>query len=152
MAKAFEYFSGFINRVIFDNCGVDDEEFAAILRGIKKLKDFKKIVYRHNVFLDKSLKEMKGVLERRIPNHLEELRLENCRIEPKITRELVDLFAGACYIKRIGLVDAKLQDDTMDKFCSFVADSAYLEEIDISYNKLRPASFSKLVHVLANNT
>jgi hypothetical protein len=83
---------------------------------------------------------------------LEELRLENCTIEPKVTRQLVDLFAGPCFIKRIGLVDAKLQDDTMDKFCAFIADSAYLEEVDISYNKLRPPSFSKLVSVLADNT
>ena len=34
LAKAFEYFDGFCNRVILDNCGIDDEEMSAILNGI----------------------------------------------------------------------------------------------------------------------
>ena len=40
-----------INRIIFDNCGVDDDEFSAILDGCNELKSFKKIIYCHNVFL-----------------------------------------------------------------------------------------------------
>ncbi len=35
LAKAFEFLDKInVNRVIFDNCGIDDEEFAAILKGI----------------------------------------------------------------------------------------------------------------------
>ena len=49
LAKACEYFELInINRIYFDNCGIDDEEFAAMLEGIAKLKDFKKIIYKHN--------------------------------------------------------------------------------------------------------
>lgn len=47
LARACELFeSEGINRVIFDNCGVDDEEFAQVLQGIAQLRDFKKIIYR----------------------------------------------------------------------------------------------------------
>ena len=36
LAKCMERIdNNFINRVIFDNCGIDDEEFASILRGIQ---------------------------------------------------------------------------------------------------------------------
>ena len=55
LAKAFEMFDNYINKVIFDNCGIDDTEFAAILNGINKLKGFNKIVYRYNTFGKESL-------------------------------------------------------------------------------------------------
>jgi|TARA_B110000285_G_C14790675_1_gene452888 hypothetical protein len=67
-----------INRIVFDNCGIDDEEFAAMLQGLEVLKDFKKIIYRYNAFGHMSLKNLKPLLEKKIPNHLEELRIENC--------------------------------------------------------------------------
>jgi len=91
LAKAFEHFDRYINRVIFDNCGIDDAEFAAIIKGIKKLKDFKKIIYRYNVFHKESLAEMKGLIQKKIPNHLEEFRLENCKVEPAVTEELLKI-------------------------------------------------------------
>ena len=38
LARACEYFDKIgINRIYFDNCGIDDEEFAAILEGVNKL-------------------------------------------------------------------------------------------------------------------
>jgi hypothetical protein len=37
LAKSIKYVDKFINRIILDNCGVDDEEFATILKGIKKI-------------------------------------------------------------------------------------------------------------------
>ena len=56
LAKACELFEHQnINRIIFDNCGIDDDEFSEILKGIQKLKDFKKIIYRHNIFHQQSL-------------------------------------------------------------------------------------------------
>lgn len=78
LAQAFQHFDQFINRVIFDNCGIDDEEFAAILGAVKKLRDFKKIIYRRNCFHLESLAEIQELFERKIPNHLEELRIEHC--------------------------------------------------------------------------
>ena len=85
LAQAFQHFDQFINRVIFDNCGIDDGEFAAILGAVKKLKDFKKIIYRRNCFHTESLAAIQELFERKIPNHLEELRIENCQIKDNIT-------------------------------------------------------------------
>ena len=80
--RSLPFFHGFINRIVLDNCGVDDQEFSAILGGIDTLKDFKKIIYRRNIFLQDSLEQMMKVLSHRIPNHLEELRIETCTTEP----------------------------------------------------------------------
>ena len=110
LVAAFEHFSGFINRVILDNCGVDDVEFTAILVGIRKLQDFKKIVYRRNIFQEGSLKAIQDVFERQIPHHLEELRIENCTIDAQVTRALLESMTGRSYLKKFGLVDGKLNN------------------------------------------
>lgn len=150
LARAFEHFDKFINRVIFDNCGIDDEEFAAILSGIKKLKDFKKIIYRRNEFHVKSLAEFKGILSRKIPNHLEEFRLENCKVEPSITEQLIDCLNEKCYIKNLALVNANLTVHSFKKLTKFVEESQYLEMLDMSRNQLRPQCFFDFMEVLQN--
>ena len=92
LAKACEFFEqSNINRIIFDNCGIDDEEFAEILNGINKLKDFKKIIYRHNIFQLNSLEKIQPILEKKFPNHLEDLRIENCKMSADTTRQLIGL-------------------------------------------------------------
>ena len=68
LAKAFEYFDDFVNRCIFDNCGIDDVEMSAILKGVLTLRDFKKIIYRYNVFAELSLNQLKILMARKIPN------------------------------------------------------------------------------------
>ena len=68
-----------------------------------------------------------------------------------MTRELLNQFNGNCYVKRFGLVNAHVEDDMMDSLCLFTQESPYLEEIDISYNKLKPSSFGKLMNTLATN-
>ena len=55
LAKACVLFDTSIRRVLFDNCGIDDSEFAAILEGIQQLKDFKSIIYKRNIIDEKSL-------------------------------------------------------------------------------------------------
>ena len=55
LAFACSLFDKSINRVLFDNCGIDDKEFSAILQGLDKLSDFKSIIYKRNVFDELSL-------------------------------------------------------------------------------------------------
>lgn len=85
LSTAFEYFSSFINRIYLDNCGIDDEEFAEMIQGIQKLKDFKKIIYKRNRLSYKSIKGLKQIVARKIPNHLDVLRIENCKLEPSVS-------------------------------------------------------------------
>ena len=88
--------------MIFDNCGLDDAEFAAIIGGLSKLKDFKRIVYRRNVFSEQSLEALVPLLKRR---QLEELRLESCEINDKITDELLDVLEETSALSRLSLRD-----------------------------------------------
>lgn len=151
LSRAFEFFNKFVNRVIFDNCGIDDTEFAAILRGIKKLKDFKKIIFKRNVFFKKSLAEIEEILVRKVPHHLEELRIENCKMDPSVSHEVIKLLLKKNALKKLGLVDFSLTEASFDTFCTLVDAAPYLMDVDVSWNQLKPHSFSKLLSLIATN-
>jgi hypothetical protein len=84
LAAACPFLPSSINRIYFDNCGIDDQEFASILSGLAQLSDFKSIIYKRNVFDEDSLKAIVPLLHKRLPNHLEELRLVDCTIPKSI--------------------------------------------------------------------
>ena len=146
-----EAFKKFFNRLIFDNCGIDDEEFATIISGIKAMHEFKKIVYRHNSFGKNSLMEIQDLVFKRKPHHLEELRIEHCKIDPSITRGLLQVLVENSHLKKLGLVATHLIEDSFVILCKYLEQSSNLIEIDISWNKLKPVSFIKFLALLAEN-
>ena len=91
LAQACRYFDHrYVNRVFLNNCGIDDGEFSSILQGLNNLKDFKAIVYKANMFGEKSLNNLKPLLIKRVPNHLEELTLIDCHMNSSLVCRLVD--------------------------------------------------------------
>lgn len=79
LAKACQFFdSRVINRVLFNNCGIDGYEFADILRGLNEIRDFKSIIYKMNLINEQSLAQLKPLLEKRLPNHLNEIKIIDC--------------------------------------------------------------------------
>ena len=81
LAAACELFDHqVVNRVLFNNCGLSGDQFALILEGLNHLKDFKSIIYKMNAINSLSLQKMIPILEKRLPMHLEELKLIDCKI------------------------------------------------------------------------
>lgn len=94
IAQACQYFDHrFVNRIFFSNSGIDDLEFSEILEGLKHLKDFKSIIYRANVFAELSIAKLEPLLLKRIPNHLQELKLIDCQMLSSNVNKLLDLIA-----------------------------------------------------------
>jgi hypothetical protein len=52
---ASKFFDDFVNKILIDNCGMNDDQFSKILDSFVYLKDFKSIVYRRNTFGMKSM-------------------------------------------------------------------------------------------------
>ena len=69
-----------VNRVLFNNCGLSGDQFAMVLEGLAYLRDFKSIIYKMNAVNSLSLEKMIPVLDKRLPMHLEELKLIDCKI------------------------------------------------------------------------
>lgn len=50
---------------------------------MSKLRDFKSLVYKQNAINDKSIQSLKPILEKRLPHHLEELKIIDCKVAVK---------------------------------------------------------------------
>ena len=141
-----------INRIIFENCGIDDGEFAAILRGLQTLRDLKKIIYRQNFFGARALRELRPLLERPLPDHLEELRIENCKIAPETTRALIDILNEKSFLTRLSLVNVGLNDESFGRLCDFLEGTPLLEEIGIAWAAVSPTSMHRFLQIMAQST
>lgn len=80
LEQACQFLNGRITRVLFDNCGISDDEFACILRGVAFLNGFQSIIFKRNSFDTESLKALKPILMKQQPNNLKELKIIDCKI------------------------------------------------------------------------
>jgi len=71
-----------MNRILLNNCGISGDNFATILDGILKMKDFKSIIYKHNELNSLSIQKMQGLFCRKVPYHLSRLHIIDCKIHP----------------------------------------------------------------------
>ena len=57
---------------------------------------------------------------KKFPFHLEELRIENCKIEKEVTIQLIRILNEKSYIKKLALVDIDIEDESFKEFCQMV--------------------------------
>lgn len=92
LARACQFFDHkFVNRVFLSNCGINDKEFSEILKGLHQIKDFKSIVYKMNAFSEQSVLNLRPLLLKRLPNHLEEIKLIDCQMNGSSISALIDV-------------------------------------------------------------
>ena len=149
--RAAEFLESVINRVRFDNCGIDDGEMSSLLQAFSKFKDFKSIIYRFNEFSDASMEGLRPILVKAFPNHLQELRISNCRMTPQVTGELVGAITQKCFLKSLELAKAPISKDVLKKIADYAAVSKHLEELDVSWNSLPPDWFPYFLGQIQTN-
>ena len=80
-----------MNRVLFNNCGLTGNRFATILKGLVLIKDFKSIIYKHNELNSLSIERLRPIFIKKVPNHLIELQIVDCKIHCVQIEEMLDL-------------------------------------------------------------
>jgi hypothetical protein len=101
--------------VLFDNCGIDGDEFAEILKGLQQLKDVKSIVYKLNQINQKSIDNLLPILDKRLPNHLAELKLIDCNVHPLMIEQLMNKLIDKSQLKSLSIVNVQLSEPSLDK-------------------------------------
>lgn len=100
-----------LNRVILDNNGLKDNDFARILIGLGQLLEIKSLVYIRNEFLIKSAQAIRPLITTNsVPHNLEELRLVNCKMSMEATTAVLDALMHRSYLKKLALVNACLKE------------------------------------------
>ena len=72
---------------------------ANLLQAFVQFKDFKSIIYRKNDLQEESLEELKILLRKGIPYHLQELRISNCKLTPVVTSMLIEAIIVKSFLK-----------------------------------------------------
>ena len=80
-----------VNRLLLNNCGITGDQFAEILSGMVKLRDFKSLIYKQNMINSDSILALKPIFAKRLPNQLEELKIIDCKMHPKLLIQLLEL-------------------------------------------------------------
>lgn len=92
IGQAIKKNDNFLSRIILENNGLKDEDFANLLGGLNRLQDIKSIIYIKNDFGLKCVDVITPMLTyRTIPYHLEELRIVNCKINSQTINAFLEI-------------------------------------------------------------
>jgi hypothetical protein len=108
IAVACKYFDDkLVNRILFANNGMTGDQFADILLGLQHIEDVKSITYRLNGINQKSIEAMVPLFERKLPYHLEELRLIDVKASASLIDDLVLRISTRSQISKLALVNCQ---------------------------------------------
>lgn len=106
IAVACKYFDDkLVNRILFNNNGMSGDQLAEILIGLQNIEDVKSITYRLNGINQKSLEAMVPLFERKLPYHLEELRLIDVKSSASLIDDLMIRISTRSQISKLALVN-----------------------------------------------
>ena len=101
---------------------------------MNNLKSFRSIIYRKNEFGTDSERFLSKMLEKKVPNHLSVLKIENCKVVPEAIEFLVENLAKMSAVRNLALVNANMTAETFKNLSKYAKNSQYLIELDVSDN------------------
>ena len=149
--RTFDFNKDFVSRFLFKSCGLTDAHLEVLLTAAEKLERVSSLVLKKEEFGSRSVRAIRGLIERPKPFSLQVLRLVDCRVPSQVTRELISIIRQANQIKVLGLVNAKIGHESMQDLSAIVAESRSLTELDISWNVLEPRCYNDLIASLGAN-
>ena len=140
-----------VNRFLFSNCGLSGDQFAIVLQGAKNMKDFKSVIYKRDSININSIMSLKPLFARRIPYHMEELKLIDCKISSSDLEILLDCLLEDSKIKTLSLVNLPQTEVTIEKIGELVEKSETLVDLDLSWSNVRPSVMQEFLKIIKHN-
>ena len=109
-----------------------------ILQGVTKIRDFKALIYKSNHFNFDAVDRLGSLLQRRVPRHLEELSLIDCKIGPTLAEHLLSMLLKKSHLRKLALVKIKHNERSFESLMEFVRSNAHLKDLDLSWSSVRP--------------
>lgn len=122
-----------------------------ILEGLQKLKDFKSIIYKMNTLNKLSLEKLVPVFEKRLPHHLEELKIIDCKVNSTLISQLMNSLLTKSQLRSFSLVKVHHSPESFDLVTRYVEESEHLREIDLSWNIIQPSFWLKFMIMISRN-
>ena len=125
-----------VNRMLFKNCGISGENLSLILEGATKMKDFKALIYKANSLNFEAVDRLAPLLQRKMPLHLEELSLIDCKIGPTLTEHLMNVLLKKNHLRKVALVKIMHNERSFESIIELVQKSGHLKELDLSWSSV----------------
>lgn len=106
LAKACEHLdSTKVNRMFFSNCGLSADDLATIIKGIGLMRDFKSLIIKKEIMNQRCIDNMVTCLSRRVPYHLSEISIIDCKINPTLIERLMEYVTDQSRLNKFSLVN-----------------------------------------------
>ena len=122
-----------------------------ILEGLEVVKDFKSIIYKMNPVSSLSIQKMAPLLEKRLPNHLEELKIIDCRINATLVSELMNSLLKNSQLRALSLVNIHHSPESFGLVIDFINENEFIKELDVSWSIVNPSLWLNFIEAVGQN-
>lgn len=145
--------STYLEGLILENCGIDDNELARLFEGLSKQDNFRSFHYKQNQFLKNSLEALKPILAKSPPACLYELVMVSVRSQPSVITEMCShIYTEAHNLRSLRLVSMNLSGNCVRIIADAVKNSSWLTQLDLTKNeRVMPSGWIYLLEVLDKN-
>jgi len=153
LSSVISQFPLVLNSIHLNRNGIMDGELGTLLSSLQELERCKSIVIRHNEFKAYSLQNIIPILDRGNSQgkNLDELRLVSINSSPETLQGLLQILSENCYLKKLGLVQCKLQSYHVERLAIVLDDNKHLQELDLIWNDLPPKNMVLITDILGRN-
>jgi len=110
-----------VNRMLFNNCGLSGDQLATILEGVRKMKDFKSLIYRMSAVNALAIDKLGPIFRNPIPHHMEELQLIDCKLSATLIEQLLDsLGENRAHLRKLAIVRGHHSDRSFEKLVHYM--------------------------------
>ena len=98
-----------------------------------------------------SLTKLVPVFEKRLPHHLEELKIIDCKINSTLISQLMISLLEKSQLRSLALVNVHHSPESFELVTRYVEESEYLREIDLSWTIIMPSFWLKFMETISRN-
>ena len=109
-----------MSKLVLNNNGLTDESLAAFLSGLTHMHTISLIDLRRNQVGQMSVRLMTNFMSRRIPMHLQVLRIIDCKMDYSTTGLLLDLLDEHARLRTFSLVNASFNTSNEKKLAKYL--------------------------------
>jgi len=139
------------SKVFIDNCGLTEVDTANLATGFASLDKLSSIVLRRTVVGLETIAKLALTFIKIIPDNLSTLKIERCQISKEATYDLVSILSNKNYLRCLSLVSVNFDAESIGVMCELLEKKNYLEELDLSDNRLDPKLFLPLLKSLGES-
>ena len=120
-----------------------------MIEGFNQLSVLRSLVIRRAVIGPGFVPHLAEISQKLFPQNLAILKIERCKISKEATLDLVKSLQNKNYIRTLALVGVSFDLESIKEICAYLQKKPYVEDIDLSDNRLDPKLFLLLLETLS---